>query len=131
MIEFRLEMDQIPSGTAQMKRTNRKTGAFFEADSVKRARTLYTSLLIPHRPKDPAHGAIQIEVIFEYAIKDKKKRGHWKTGRPDCDNLVKLFLDCMSSVGFWNDDAQIVILTVCKRYSVSDHANILVSMKER
>jgi Holliday junction resolvase RusA-like endonuclease len=28
--------------------------------------------------------------------------------KPDTDNLEKLLKDCMTEVGFWNDDAQVV-----------------------
>ena len=31
--------------------------------------------------------------------------GEYKTSRPDTDNLQKLLKDCMTLVGFWDDDA--------------------------
>ncbi len=33
--------------------------------------------------------------------------GEWKTTRPDTDNLIKLFKDCMTRTGWWTDDAQV------------------------
>lgn len=32
----------------------------------------------------------------------------WKVTRPDTDNLIKMFKDCMTKVGYWKDDAQVV-----------------------
>ena len=127
---FTIHLPQIPKGTAQMKRTNRRTGVFFEADSVRNAREIYTWLLRSHKPAQPYEGALRVNVTFAYAIKDKKKRGCVKTSKPDCDNLVKLFLDCMTSVGYWHDDCQISVLTVTKGYSVSDNAYINVYVEE-
>ena len=37
--------------------------------------------------------------------------------RPDTDNLQKLLKDCMTRVGFWNDDAQVCREEVTKRWS--------------
>lgn len=129
-LDFVLSMNQIPAGTAQQKRTNRYTGAFFESDTVRRARTMYTALLIPHRPKEPYKAPLAVTVTFAYSIKDKKKRGRYKTSRPDCDNLVKLFLDCMTACGFWKDDADIADLRIRKAYSEEEDAWIRVTIDE-
>ena len=129
-LDFTLYLQQIPSGTAQMKRTNRATGVFFEPKSVRAARFIYTSLLRGFAPRVPYEGEIVLSVRFAYATKDKKKRGKKKTTRPDCDNLVKLFIDCMTSVGFWKDDAQIVILEIEKAWSENPNASISVHLKE-
>lgn len=32
----------------------------------------------------------------------------WKTTKPDTDNLIKIFKDCMTKVGYWKDDALVV-----------------------
>ena len=33
--------------------------------------------------------------------------GTWKDTRPDTDNIIKLFKDCMTRTGWWTDDAQV------------------------
>ena len=33
--------------------------------------------------------------------------GEWKTTKPDTDNLIKLFKDCMTRCHYWHDDAQV------------------------
>ncbi|MDE2106533.1 MAG: RusA family crossover junction endodeoxyribonuclease [Patescibacteria group bacterium] len=37
--------------------------------------------------------------------------------KPDADNLAKAVMDCMTQLGVWQDDDQVVILKVVKRYS--------------
>ena len=37
----------------------------------------------------------------------RHKDGEWKITKPDTDNMIKLLKDCMTRVGFWQDDAQV------------------------
>lgn len=125
-----LVMDQIPKGTAQMKRANFRNGTFFEGKDIKAARQFYLSEIGTEAPEMPFNGPVSVSVEFYYPIKDKRKKGQFKTSRPDCDNLVKLLLDCMTQLRFWDDDAQIAILRIMKKYSVSDEAGIMIYVKE-
>lgn len=52
-----------------------------------------------------------------------------KTTRPDCDNMVKLLLDVMTALRFWNDDAQVTSLTLIKRWSEGE-GGTLIQVKE-
>lgn len=38
------------------------------------------------------------------------------TGKPDCDNLAKAVLDCLTQAGAWKDDSHVVEIIVTKRY---------------
>lgn len=129
-LSISLVMDQIPKGTAQMKRANFRNGTFFEGKDIKAAREFYLSEIGPEAPETPFNGPISVSVEFYYPIKDKSKKGQFKTSRPDCDNLVKLLLDCMTQLRFWDDDAQIAILKITKKYSVTDEAGIMIYVKE-
>lgn len=129
-LSINLVMDQIPKGTAQMKRANFRNGTFFEGKDIKAARRFYLSEIGPEAPKTPFKGPISVSVEFYYPIKDKRKKGQFKTSRPDCDNLVKLLLDCMTQLRFWDDDAQIAILRIMKKYSFTDKAAISIHVVE-
>lgn len=48
----------------------------------------------------------------------KKDAPVWVAKKPDLDNLVKFILDTMNQV-FYRDDAQIVTLSVSKRYGIT------------
>lgn len=125
-----LTMEQIPAGTAQMKRANFRNGTFFEGKQLKEARETYMSMLLPEAPELPLIGPVAAGLYFSYPIKDKRKKGKWKTSKPDCDNLVKLLLDCMTRLGFWEDDSQISKLIVEKNYSMSGSAQIRICVRE-
>ena len=49
------------------------------------------------------------------------------TGRPDLDNIVKLYADAFNSV-VWRDDSQVVRVVSEKRYS--DRPGVLVTVME-
>ena len=40
-----------------------------------------------------------------FQTKGRHKDGEYRITKPDTDNLQKLLKDCMTSVGFWSDDA--------------------------
>lgn len=41
--------------------------------------------------------------------------GEYRITKPDTDNLQKLLKDCMTDVGFWEDDAQ-VASEICEKF---------------
>jgi len=129
-IEFDMIMDQIPKGTAQMKRANFRNRTFFEGADLKSARETYIQILSLNAPERPLIAPVAATFEFFYPIKDKRKKGKYKVTRPDCDNLVKLLQDCMTQLNYWNDDAQIARLVVEKAYSVHDHAQIHIRVTE-
>lgn len=46
--------------------------------------------------------------------KAKRDKFVWRAKRPDADNLLKGLIDGLTESGLWEDDAQIVSLSVCK-----------------
>lgn len=62
------------------------------------------------------------------SMTEKKRRvagAHWRTSRPDADNIAKLVGDAMNGV-VYADDAQIVSQTVTKQYGLSGATYVLV-----
>lgn len=108
-----------PTATAQMKQVRIVHGKpiFYDPPKVKEARKLLTVLLKQHSPSKPLEGAISLRVIWLFPKGKAHKHGEWRTTRPDTDNLQKLLKDCMTDVGFWKDDAQVVSETAEKRWS--------------
>lgn len=79
----------------------------------------------PHIPAVAWMGPLNLDVTF-YIPRPKShfgKRGlkgkapAWHTSKPDFDNLVKAVCDCLTTLGFWRDDTQIVRATVAKRWA--------------
>lgn len=48
--------------------------------------------------------------------KKKKANTIYVTGRPDCDNQIKLISDALNGV-VWRDDAQVAVLNLDRRYT--------------
>ena len=128
--EFVLMFDKMPTATAQQKGINHKTGTVFTKKKVQAVKDMFMQELVKHAPEKPIDGPVAITIHFQFDIKDKKKRGKWKTTRPDTDNMEKLLLDCMTQAGFWLDDAQVVSKWALKQYSASGSAAIVINYRE-
>lgn len=125
-----LTMEQIPKGTAQMKRYNGRTRTYFKSQRLQQTEDFYLNELKAYAPTSPITGAVSLSIDFDYFTPTKKRRGTWKTSRPDCDNLVKILIDCMTKLGFWLDDAQVARLRVSKQYAEGEQAQITISWRE-
>ena len=125
-----LTMEQIPKGTAQMKRYNGRTRTYFKSQRLQQTEDFYLNELRSYAPISPITGAVSLSIDFDYFTPTKKRRGKWKTTRPDCDNMVKILIDCMTKLGFWLDDAQVARLRVSKRYAEGEQAQITISWRE-
>lgn len=97
-----------PTTTHQEQRhvISNTTGRVVTIDSpeVKAARAKLTAHLAEHAPSAPLDGAIRLSTMWCFPITGKHRNGEYKTSKPDTDNLQKLLKDCMTRVGFWEDD---------------------------
>lgn len=81
-----------------------------------------------YAPKHPLEGAISVSLEFhmprpkshyrtgKYSHILKDSRPAYHTSRPDIDNLIKFYLDCMTGL-FWKDDAIIYDVRATKVYA--------------
>ena len=108
MIEFFMPM-QPPTATHQMKKVRVMNGKpqFYEPDKVTAARKKLTAHLGKHKPERPMKGPLRLVTKWCFPLVPGKRDGQWKDTRPDTDNLVKLLKDCMTALGFWEDDARV------------------------
>lgn len=109
MIEVFLPMEKIPTTTHQQKKVTVRNGKphFYEPEGLKNARDKFTSLLAQHVPPDKIDGPIRLTVKWLFPKIKNSINGQYKTTKPDTDNLQKLLKDCMTELGYWNDDAQV------------------------
>jgi len=128
VIEFFLPMDKIPTVTHQEKKVNFKTKSFYEDFDLKEARSRYISLLGKHTPHAPLEGPIRLQTKWIFFRNVPKVQ--WKTTKPDTDNLIKLFKDCMTHCRFWKDDAQ-VASEITEKFSspIRNHTGIWVHIE--
>lgn len=125
-----------PRTTAQMQKVtvvNNKP-RFYKPANVRKARDSLIKHLRPFKPSAALEGPIELNVSWLFP-KGRHKAGEWKVTKPDTDNLQKMLKDCMTEVGFWKDDAQVVKETCEKRWSdepvgISIEVNILPKIME-
>ncbi|SQF16073.1 RusA family crossover junction endodeoxyribonuclease [Streptococcus pyogenes] len=130
MIEFFLPMDKIPTTTHQQKKVTVINGKphFYEPESLKNARDKFTSILAQHVPPSKLDGPIRLTVKWLFPKIKGSTNGQYKTTKPDTDNLQKLLKDCMTELGFWNDDAQVASEIIEKFWA--DTVGIYVKVEE-
>lgn len=142
--QFYLHFETMPKATSQQKGVSFRGGKphFYEKGNVASAERAFLAELLPHRPKDPSDKPIRLTVWFAFDTKNKKlwckdmpkdDADEWagftyKPTRPDTDNYLKLFKDCMTKSGFWVDDAQVVDEHIIKTYA--EKATIMVRWEE-
>lgn len=118
-----------PSVTHQEKQVTVRNGkpVFYEPARLKDARGKLTAHLYPNRPIEPLEGPLSLKVMWLFP-KGNHKEGSFKVTRPDTDNLQKLLKDCMTTTGFWYDDAQVCSEYVEKRWS--KHTGIYIDVEQ-
>ncbi len=77
---------------------------FYDPPELQAARAKLTAHLARHMPKEPYKCGVRLVTKWLFP-KGKHADGEYKITKPDTDNLQKLLKDCMTSCGFWKDDA--------------------------
>lgn len=108
-----------PTVTAQQGKVAvvRNRPMFYKPEKVKAARQLLIRHLKPFKPDTPYDGPLELHVIWKFPRGKRHKNFEWRITKPDTDNLQKMLKDCMTEVGFWLDDAQVVVEHVEKIWS--------------
>ncbi len=129
-MHFFMEM-KPPTATAQEHSVKVIKGrpVFFDPPNVKDAKNLLIGHLVKNKPEVPFTGAVDLTVLWLFPKGKSHRHGEWRKTKPDTDNLQKLLKDCMTQVGFWKDDAQVVSEKVQKRWS-DDPTGIYIEIKE-
>ena len=129
-MHFFMEM-KPPTATAQEHSVKVIHGKpiFFDPPNVKDAKNLLMGHLAKNRPDKPIEGAVELTVMWLFPKGKSHRHGEWRKTKPDTDNLQKLLKDCMTQVGFWKDDAQVVSEKVQKRWS-DEPTGIYIEIKE-
>ncbi len=117
VIEFFLPMERVPTVTAQEHKVMVMNGKprFYDPPELTAARTKLVGALARHKPPDRLTGPLELTVFWCF-LTGRHPDGAWKTTKPDTDNLQKLLKDCMTHVGFWEDDALVCREVVEKRW---------------
>lgn len=55
----------------------------------------------------PLDGPVRLVTKWLWPRGNDHADGEWKTTKPDTDNALKLFKDCLTRCHYWTDDAQV------------------------
>lgn len=89
---------------------------FYEPAELRAARQLLSSHLARHKPEKKISKGCTLTAIWCFPC-GKHKNREPMIKKPDTDNLQKLLKDCMTAVGFWEDDALVFSEEVMKVYN--------------
>lgn len=81
---------------------------FYDPPELKQAKDKLMGHLIKHKPTKRYNGPVRLVVKWCFPSSGKHRDGEYKYTKPDTDNLQKMLKDCMTSCGFWKDDALVV-----------------------
>ena len=117
MFQFFLAIDP-PTITQQEHKVAVRNGkpVFYDPPELKKTRQLLTDCLAAHRPDEKIKIGCRLVVKWCFP-KGRHKHGEYRITKPDTDNLQKLLKDCMTRVGFWEDDALVASEIVEKFWS--------------
>lgn len=129
-----------PKTTSQQKRASWNNGKpmFFKGAKQQEAEKDYLVLLEEYRPEAPLVGpiAMVVDVSWPYIGKDtslKKDRDRVDpiphTSKPDLDNWLKQFTDCLVKLQFVKDDSEIVDIHV-RKWRVRDGVGVRCQLCE-
>jgi Holliday junction resolvase RusA-like endonuclease len=119
-----------PTTTHQHKQVHVVKGkpVFYEPDDLHAARSKLKAYLGQHVPEKKYTKAIRLTSWWCFEKTGDHQDGTYKTTKPDTDNLVKLLKDCMTSLGYWTDDA-LVASEVIEKYW-ADMPGIYIKIEE-
>ena len=89
----------------------------------------------PFVPFPPLEGPMALEIVFRFRRPKSHYRSNgslkpdapmWKSGRQDIDNTTKAVMDCLTDIGMWIDDGQVVVLHVKRIYHSQPGAMITI-----
>ena len=108
-----------PTVTAQERKVVvvRRKPIFYKPENVQKAQNEIIKYLKPFKPKEPMNGPLELKVTWLFPRGKTHKHMEWRVTKPDTDNLEKMLKDCMTEVGFWKDDSQVVKETCEKKWS--------------
>lgn len=111
-----VQMEPVAKGRPRMTKTGHTYTPAATRDAESTVTAQFLSLAYPDMPfRKP----LSVVIDFYFSRPRSRKHERYHTTRPDLDNLAKLVLDCGNGI-IWEDDKQIVHLSVSKHYCSSE-----------
>lgn len=91
----------------------------------------------PHCPATPVEGPVRLVLLlFLPRPKNRCRKSDppgpiWCITKPDAENAAKPVMDCLTNIGWWRDDSQVVELIVTKQYhAIGGRPGALITIEE-
>ncbi len=123
-IEFTIPIEPVAKARPRLGRG----GHVFTPPKTKKFESQFVQLAKKFQPTLPRSGPIEVRLGF-FVAKPKSTKRHYPTIKPDVDNLAKAVLDAMNG-RFYEDDSQVVTLTLTKRYSIDPRIEVYIETIE-
>ena len=78
---------------------------FYDPPELKAAKEKLIGNLYKHRIMGPYRTGGRLFTKWRFPKGRNHENGEYRITKPDTDNLQKMLKDCMTLVGFWQDDA--------------------------
>ena len=130
-IEFFMAMDP-PTITHQEHKVAVRNGrpVIYEPPELLAARQKLTDYLAQHKPESKLTGPLELVVTWCFPTNHPTRAGTYRTSPPDTDNLDKMLKDCMTRLGFWEDDAQVCREIIEKFWTVPQQSGIYIRIRQ-
>lgn len=141
-ISFHVQGDPKPQPRPRAFARNMGGGKFaarvYDAGTAEGWKSCVALAAKPYLPPTPYEKpvSVSIQFIFERPKSHFRKKGaiapsapDFPTGRNDLDNLAKAVLDCLTQIGMWKDDGQVVKLNLSKAYTAGGFAGAQVTIE--
>ena len=127
-MKFEFKLSKMPT-TQQQKGISYKDGKPIFYNRKGTTNRELQLLLSRYKPKKgfSKEQHLILDIVFTYAVKNKKQWGKPKPTRPDLDNLLKNIQDYMTKFGYYVDDSQLVVVCARKFYGNENKIEIEIT----
>ena len=103
---------------------------FYDTPELLAARQKLTDHLALHKPAEKLQGPLELVATWCFPTNHPARAGTYRTSPPDTDNLDKMLKDCMTRVGYWEDDAQVCREIIEKFWTVPQQSGIYIRIRQ-
>ena len=132
MIRFEVRADPVPMPRPRVAVRGGRAHAYVPSHASEALWQIRQAAVAALGDGEPFAGPVSVEVIAYLrqpaSIPKRDRLTALPTRRPDADNFAKTAIDGCSPL--WADDAQVVTLTVRKRYAIDGPARWVIVVEE-
>lgn len=122
-----IHVDGIPKGQPRarafaMRFGDKVSARMYDPGTAENWKSCIALAAHPFRPASPVEHPVRVRIAFFLPRPARLCRRKdlpgllWHDGPGDADNFAKAVLDCLTQLGWWRDDRQVVDLHVTKHY---------------